>query len=131
MRAVQHEHGGAGRLVLRLVHQQVAVVDVERHLEAFAAKRGESVPLMSRFMRVAELVGLGLARGLHAGGQVARVVAAEGGLAQRAQQVAQGAEAQEVDALLGELEAHRLARRPQPPPPPVGSWKGWPSMVFR
>ena len=54
--------------------------------------------------RVAELVALGGAAGLDAGGEIARVVASEAGFAQRAQQVAQRLEAEKVQALVGDLE---------------------------
>ena len=54
--------------------------------------------------RVAELVGLGGAAGLDAGGHVAGVVPAGAGVPQRAEQIAQRAEAEEVEGLVGHLE---------------------------
>ncbi len=59
---------------------------------------------------VAELVGLGRAAGLDAGSGVARVVAAEAGFAQRAQQIAQRSEAEEVQPLVGDFEARLRLR---------------------
>ena len=47
---------------------------------------------------------------LHPGGQVRRLVRAEAGAAQRAQEVAQGAVAEEVDPLLRQVELHLLRR---------------------
>ena len=55
--------------------------------------------------RVAELVALRRAAGLDAGRHLARVVAAEAALAERAQQIAERAVAEEVEALVGDLEA--------------------------
>ena len=76
VRAVEHHDGGAGALVLALVHVQVVVLEVERQADAFAgdgrAERGGGVEVE----RVAELVALRGAAGLDAGGPVARVVAA-------------------------------------------------------
>src|SRR5262245_45912320 len=54
--------------------------------------------------RVAELVLLRRAARLDAGGHLARVVAAEAALAERPEQIAQGAVAEEVEALVGDLE---------------------------
>ena len=57
--------------------------------------------------RIAELVRLGRGDGLDAGGVVARVVAAEAALAERAEQIAQRAIAEKIEALVGHLEARR------------------------
>src|SRR5581483_3186354 len=53
---------------------------------------------------VAEFVLLGGATRLDAGGEVARVVSAKTGFAQRSQQIAQGAESEEVETFIGDLE---------------------------
>ena len=72
--------------------------------EAFAldgaGKRGRNVEVEC----VAELVGLGRPAGFDAGGEVAGVVASEAGFAERAEQVAQRFEAEEVEALVGDFE---------------------------
>src|SRR5437660_791873 len=60
--------------------------------------------------RVAELVGLAHRFGLDPRREVLRLVRAEAGLADRAEQVLEGAVAEEVDALLGEVELHLLSR---------------------
>ena len=60
--------------------------------------------------RVAELVRLGRAARLDAGGHLARVVPAEAALADRSEQIAQGPVAEEVEALVGDLELERLFR---------------------
>ena len=57
--------------------------------------------------RVAELVGLGRGHRLDAGAEVARVVAAGAAAADRAEQIAQRAVAEEVERLVGDLEVHR------------------------
>ncbi len=64
----------------------------------------DSVAVMSRFERVAELVGLRRAAGFDAGGQIARVVPSKARFAQRSQQIAQRLEAQEVETLVGDFE---------------------------
>jgi hypothetical protein len=104
VRAVQHHDRRAGGLVFGLVDEQVLVVHVERDLQPLARERGEQGAADVEVQGVAELVFLRGAGGLDAGGEVARVVAPEGRLAQRAQKVAQRLVAQEVDALLRELE---------------------------
>src|SRR6185503_19889014 len=91
-------------LVLGLVDEQVGVVDVERHLQPLARHRGEERAADVEVQGVAKLVWLGGTRGLDSRGEVARIVAAERGLAQAAQEVAQRLVAEEVDALLGQLE---------------------------
>src|SRR6266404_4151667 len=99
MRAVKHDDGGAGRLVLTLMHLQVTVFNIDRQMQPFTLnggrKRGRDVEVES----VAKLIGLGGPAGFDSGGQVARVMAAKAGAAQRSQQVAQRLEAQEVQAL--------------------------------
>ena len=75
--AIEHQHGGAGALVLALVDVQIGVLQIERHLGAFAPDGGEQRLADIQIQRVAELVLLGGAGGLDAGGQVARIVAAE------------------------------------------------------
>src|SRR6185436_11195139 len=62
-------------------------------------------PARVEVQRVAELVFLRGAAGLDAGGHLARVVAAEAALAERAEQIAQRLVAEEVEALVGDLEA--------------------------
>ena len=82
MRAVQHEDGCAGRLIFALMDLEVAVLDVERQLQAFALNGVGERRSDVEVERVAELVGLGGAAGFDAGGIVARVVTAEAGLAE-------------------------------------------------
>ncbi len=48
--------------------------------------------------------------GFDAGGEIARIVAAEAGLAQRAEQILQGFEAEKVERLVGDLELDLLVR---------------------
>ena len=72
--------------------------------------------------RVAELVRLRRAGRLDAGRLLARVVAAEAALAERAEQIAQRAVAEEVERLVGDLERDRRlirARAAAAPLPPL------------
>jgi hypothetical protein len=61
------------------------------------------------------------AAGFDAGGEVARVVASEAGFAERAEQIAQGFEAEEVEALVGDFEFGLL--RVSPTCPPTLDWR--------
>src|ERR1700677_2717228 len=101
VRAVQHEDGGAGGLVLALVDLQVGVFDVERQSEALALDCPRERSGNVKIERVTELVGAGRAAGFDAGGKVAGVVASEAGLAERAEQIAQRSEAEEIETLVG------------------------------
>ena len=108
MAAIEHQHRGAGALILALVDVQVAVFHVERHFGALAPDGGKERLADIQVQRVAELVGLGRAGGLHAGGQVARIVAAEARFSERSEQVLERLEAQKIERLIGDFEA-RLA----------------------
>ena len=72
--AIQHQHRGAGTLILALVHAQIRVLHIERHLGALAANGGEQRFADIQVQHVAELVQLGGARGFNSGGQIASVV---------------------------------------------------------
>ncbi len=87
------------------MHLKIAVLDVERQVEAFALNRIGQRRGDVEVQRVAEFVGLRCAAGLDAGGLVARVVAAEVRFTQRAQQIAQRTEAEEVESFVGDFEA--------------------------
>ena len=79
-------------------------------VEPFALNRARKGRGDVEIQRVAKLVGLGRSAGLDAGRQIARVVASEARLAERAQQIAQRLEAEEVEALVGDLELGLLLR---------------------
>ena len=116
MAAVEHQHGRARALVLALDHHQVFM----GHVDATACTRclGAECLVLARFALdgvqqraggveiqcVAELVRLGRSGCLDAGRLLARVVTTEAALAERAQQIAQGAVAEEVERLVGDLE---------------------------
>src|SRR5208337_5105410 len=92
------------------MHLQVAVLDIERQVQTLALdgarERGGNVEIE----RVAEFVRLGGAAGLDSSSQVAGVVAAEAGLAQRSHQIAQRAKAEEVEPLVGDFKARLRLR---------------------
>src|SRR5271156_4368456 len=104
VRTVEHEHRSAGRLVFALVDLQIGIFNVERQGETLAldgtGERGRYVEVE----RVAELIGFRRPAGLDAGRKVASVVASKAGFAERAEQVTQGFEAQEVEALVGDFK---------------------------
>ncbi len=108
--AIEHQHGGAGALVFALVDHQVGIIEFDGHLRAFAADGVEERGADVQIQRVAEFVGAGDAAGFDSGGQFARVVAAEAALAERAEQILQRAESQEVDGLVGDFEARLILR---------------------
>ena len=85
---------------------QVFVFQIERELHALSLHGAEQRLADIQVHGVAELVQLGRAGGLDAGGQVARVVRAEAGMSQRPEQVFQGFETQKVDALVGDLHVY-------------------------
>jgi hypothetical protein len=97
-------------VVLGLAHLEIAVVDIEGNPQPLAGDRGEQGPAHVEVHGVAELPLLRRARGLDPRREVAGVVAAEGGLPHRPQEIAEGAVAEEVHGLLGELEANGRAR---------------------
>jgi hypothetical protein len=92
------------------MHLEVAVLDVQRQVQTFALdcarQRGGDVEIQ----RVAEFVCLRCTAGLDAGGLVACVVTAEVRFPKRAQQIAQRAKAEEVEPLVGDLEARLRLR---------------------
>src|SRR5256712_634100 len=110
VRAVEHEHRGRRRAVLGLVHHEVVVLEVDRHAQALALQRVRERGVHVEVERVTVLVGLADRLGLDAGGEVLGLVRPEARLADAAQQVLQGAVAEEIDALLGEVELHLLRR---------------------
>jgi hypothetical protein len=89
--AIEHQDGGAGTLVLALVDHQVGIIELDGHLRAVAADGVEERGADVEIQRVAEFVGARDAAGFDAGGQLARVVAAEAALAERAEQILEGA----------------------------------------
>ena len=76
-------------------------------LAGFALDRVEQRARRIEVERVAELVRLRRAGGLDAGRLLARVVAAVAALAERPEQIAQRAVAEEVERLVGDLEGDR------------------------
>ena len=77
VRAVKHDHGGAGALVFALVDVQVIVLKIERQADAFAGDGGLERSGGVKVERVAELVSLRRAVGLDARGPVACIVTAK------------------------------------------------------
>src|SRR5271157_2429256 len=92
------------------MHLKVAVFDVEREVQALAldgaGERGGDVEIE----RVAEFVRLGCAAGLDSRSQVAGVVTAEARFAQRSHQIAQRAEPEKVESLVGDFKARLRLR---------------------
>ena len=83
---------------------QVAIFEIQGEPKAFALNRARECRGDVEVQRVAEFVLLGGAAGFDAGGHVAGIVASEAGFAERAEQIAEGFESQEVQALVGDFE---------------------------
>src|SRR3989475_20622 len=109
VRAVEHQHRGRRRAVLGLVHHEVVVLEVDRHAQALALQRVRERGVHVEVERVTVLVGLADRLGLDAGREVLGLVRPEARLADASQQVFQGAVAEKIDALLGEVELHLLS----------------------
>ena len=111
MAAVEHQDGRARALILTLHDHQILVRDANpRGVLAVLVlpldgvqQRGGGVEVE----RVAELVGLRRTGGLDTGRLLTRVVAAVAALAERAEQIAQRAVAEEVERLVGDFEGDR------------------------
>ena len=107
MAAVKHQHRSARALVLALRDHQVLVVDLGGPAGALHCVQncGGGVEVH----RVAELIGLGRAAGIDAGGEIAGVMPAGAGVARGPEQVPQRLVAEKVQGLVGDFEPH-LAR---------------------
>src|SRR5579862_197752 len=105
--AVEHQHGGAARAVLRLADHQVGVVEVDGDVQVPVPDERVLEGLVHvEVQHVAELVRLAPAIGLDSRGEVGGVVRAEARLAERREDSAERLVAEEVDALIREVELH-------------------------
>ncbi len=112
VRDVEQQHGRARAAILRLVHHEVGVFEIERHPRTLARERVLQRAGNVEVHGVAELVGPGRGTRLDAGVQVRRVVRAVARVADGRQQMTQRAVAEEVDALLRQVELDLLRRLP-------------------
>src|SRR5262252_3949332 len=85
VRAVEHEHSCARRLVFALVDLQIMVLEIQRKIEAFPLNGAGESRGNVEVQRVAELILLGGAASLDAGCHIARVVPAEAGFPERSE----------------------------------------------
>src|SRR5438128_7632756 len=76
MRAVKHNNGRTGRLIIALMHVQVLVLEVQRHVEAFALNRGVESRVNVEIDRIAEFVRLTGSFWFYLRGEMRSVVAA-------------------------------------------------------
>ena len=104
MRAVEQEHGGAGRLVLALVYLEVGILNVQRQFRALAlngtGERGGDVEIK----RIAKFIEPRGAAGFDASGKITRVVASEALFPQSSHQIAQGLVTEKVQTLVRDFE---------------------------
>ncbi len=77
-----------------------------RNLQAFALDGGEQRLADVQVQRVAEFVGLRGAAGFDAGCQIARIVRAEARFPERAEQILERLESEEVDGFVRDLNIH-------------------------
>src|SRR6266571_5354344 len=104
--AIEKDDGGARALVFALVNHEVRVGHFDGYLGAFTANGVEERFANVQVQRVAEFVGARDPAGLDAGGDVPRVVAAKAAAAQRAEQILERLEAEEINGLVGDLETN-------------------------
>src|SRR6185437_14938980 len=90
------------------MHLQVRVFNIDGQVQSFTLDGGRKRFSNVEVQRVAKLVRLGSAAGFDAGSKVARIMASEARTTERAQQVTQGFEAEEVQALVRDLKARLL-----------------------
>ncbi len=110
--AIEHQHRGAGALILGLMHVQIGVFEIERDLQPFALHGARTASaLTSRFSVSPNSYCFDAAAGFDAGRQIARIVRAEAGFAQRSEQILQRLEAQKVEGLVGDLDLDLADRR--------------------
>src|SRR5262249_37237055 len=83
---------------------QVRVFDVERQLQPFPMDGARKRSCDVEIQRVAELVQLSRSTGLNAGRHVARIMASKTRFAERSQQITESLVAEEVEALVSDLE---------------------------
>ena len=114
--AVEHQDRRARALIFPLRHHEVFVLNIDDRARVVLPRSRVPVGALNRVQDgaariqvqgVAELVGLGRGDRFDAGRVVAGVVAAEAALAERAEQIAQRAIAEEIEALVGHLEPRR------------------------
>src|SRR6267142_5895663 len=111
MRAVEHYYRCARRLIVALMHVQIAIFQIDRHLQSLALNRRQQGRVHIEVDRVAKLVGLARAFGFDTGGQMRGVVPAERALAQTAKQAPQSLVTEKVETLLSHLEFHVARQR--------------------
>ena len=77
MRTVEHQHGRARRLILALMHLEIAIFNVQWDLKPFPLNRVRQGSRDVEIQCVAKFVALGCTTGFDAGRGIARVVATE------------------------------------------------------
>src|SRR6267378_3196276 len=106
MRTIEHYHRRARRLIVTLMHVQIAILQIDRHLQTLALNRRQQRRVHVEIDRIAKLVGLARAFGFDTGGQMRGVVAAERTLAQTTKQTPQSFVTEKVETLLRHFEFH-------------------------
>ena len=104
MRAIEHDHCGAGRLIIALMHVQVLVFQVQRNLEAFALNRRQQRRVHVKIDRIAEFVRFTGGFGFHACGEMQSIVAPNRTLAQTSEQIAQRFITEKIQPLLSDFK---------------------------
>src|SRR5579884_1182899 len=86
------------------MHMQIGIFEINRNLDAFAAKCRKQRLGDIEVQSVAELVQLTRTRRFNSGGEIPRIVPAEARFPERSQQILQRPEAKEVERLVGHFE---------------------------
>ena len=128
--AIEHQHGRAGTLVFALMDVQIGIFQIDRHLDALTPDRREQRLADIEVQRVAELILLRRAGRFDSGRQIARIVAPETRFSQRAEQIFQRLEAEEIERFVGDFEPRLpVFALPAALPGASASWSTeiWPS----
>ena len=103
--AIEHQHRGAGALILALMDHQVGIIELDGHGRAVALDGIEKRSADVHVQRVAKFVLLRSAAGFDAGGEIARVVPAEAALSERGEQILERFESEKIERLVGDFKS--------------------------
>ena len=102
---IQQDDCGTGRFVLALVHHQVAILHLNRDLDALASDGIGKCFTDVQVQCVAKFIGARDAPRFHAGREITRIVPAKTAAAKGTKKILQRFEAKEVYGFVGDLEA--------------------------
>src|SRR5215468_1442373 len=102
--AIEQYNGGAGTLILTLMHCQVAILQIDGDFDSLPLYCVRQRRADVEVKHIAEFIRARNSARLDPRREIARVVPAETASSERAEQVSQSLEAQKVDRFVGNLE---------------------------